>query len=258
MNKKLILSLFFRVISLADVHDGLSQDHMAKECGQLKSDAQLEDSIIIIDVEKILKTNPEHMEALLQASRSASNLVATVAGQNQKAFYIQRAFNYAQRSIQLEPGSKEAHLNYIIALGLLSEIAKNPAEKLRHANVIKAQADYLLSIDSLYAPAHFTLGKWHLSLASLSWLEQAACDILFGGMPREASLETALRCFEKAIQLQPENILFQYNKALALHKLGRSVEAVNVLKCTLKIPLQETNDSIRRNNCIALLNQLYQ
>ena len=252
MNKNLILSILFRMLSLANVNVGLSEDYAQDKF------SQREDSIALIEVEKILETNPEHMESLLQASRSAANLVGTGAGQNRKAFYIQKSFNYAQRSIQLEPSSKEAHLNYIIALGLLSEIAKNPSEKLKHASVIKAEADYLLSIDSLYAPAHFALGKWHLSFASLSWFEKAACDILFGGMPREASLETALSCFEKAIQLQSDNILFHYNKALALHKLGYSVEAVNVLKYTLKLPLRDVNDTIRKNNCMALLNKLYQ
>jgi tetratricopeptide (TPR) repeat protein len=213
------------------------------------------DSITLLDMEKVMMDDPYQIQSLLQASSLAAGLCGNSLSASQRAIYTQKATIYAERSIQVAPTSKEAHLNYIVSLGLLAEIAKSPSEKLKHAKTIKKEADYLISVDSLYPPAYYALGKWHLSLASLSWLEKAACDFLYGGMPA-ASLETALHCFEKAIQLRPDYILFHYNKALALHKLGRSGEASKVLKYSLQLPILEANDVIRKNSCIALLNEL--
>ncbi len=215
-----------------------------------------QDSMAFLHMRNILKNDPNHVEALLQASKLASALGGKSKDFNTRNFYMQHALAYAQRSIEVVPGCKEAHLNYIVSLGLLSEMAKNPAEKLKHATIIKKEADYLITIDPFYPPAHFALGKWHLSIASLSWFEKAACNFLFGGLPDEASLETALRCFEKAIQWQPDCILFHYNKALALQKLGRPKEAIKTLEFSLSLPPQEPNDTIRKNNCITLLKKL--
>lgn len=216
------------------------------------------DSVAFCEAESFLSKNPNHIEVLLLASKLGSSLAGNSPNGALKTQYIVRATTYAERSIILKSTSKEAHLNYIIAIGLQSANAKSPTEKLKHASIIKREADYLLSLDSSYAPAYFIIGKWHLSLASLSWLEKTACDFLFGGMPEDVSLENAMQYFEKAIQLQPDCILYHYNKALTLKKLGRTKEAIVVSKFSLQLPIRDANDRIRRENCAELLKELLQ
>lgn len=256
--RKAILVLLFRMLPLINPQAGLSYTILQKITSRYDSGEFHDNSRKLSSIEIMLKAKPMNLDLLLQASHFAANLCAPSENKKLRACYINKAANYAQRSIEVAPTSKDAHLNYIIALGLLSEIANKPSEKLAHAQIIKEEAELLLNIDSLFAPAHFALGKWHLSLASLSWLEKITCELMFGGMPKEASLVTALKCFERAIKLQPDYILFYYNKALALEQLGHYREASKTLKKSLSLSIKESNDRIRRENCIVLLNKLNQ
>lgn len=253
-----ILLLLASVLLLGNEQACLSKNIFQTISSQYDSEVTHNDFMKLRSIEIKLKAKPMDPELLLQASEFAAGLSAPSENKKLRACYINKAAKYAQLSIKVAPTSKEAHLNYIIALGLLSEIASKPSEKLTHARVIKEEAELLLTIDSLFAPAHFALGKWHLSLASLSWLEKITCELMFGGMPKEASLVTALKYFERAIQLQPDYILFYYNKALTLEQLGQDREAVQTLKKGLSLSIKESNDRIRRENCILLLTKLNQ
>lgn len=248
--------LLLRMFPLINAQIGLSYTILQTVASRYDSEEFHNNSRRLGSIEIMLKAKPMNLELLLQASQFAANLSAPTENKKLRACYINKAANYAQLSIEVTPTSKEAHLNYIIALGLLSEIANKPSEKLAHAQIIKKEAELLLTIDSLFAPAHFALGKWHLSLASLSWLERITCELMFGGMPNEASLVTALKCFERAIQLQPDYILFYYNKALTLEQLGHYKEAAQTLRKSLSLSIKESNDKVRRKNCIVLLYKL--
>ena len=122
---------------------GLHQAHSQKQTQAFKNPQVpldfVADSIAFLLSEKILIEHPRNAESLNQASYLASRLTGSTSNPQRKELYIKMAVYYAQQSIEIEPRAKEAHLNYIIALGLLSEIEKNPSEKLRHANVIKGR-----------------------------------------------------------------------------------------------------------------------
>jgi tetratricopeptide (TPR) repeat protein len=143
----------------------------------------------------------------------------------------------------------------VVALGLLADVATSSDEKLQHARIIKQEAEFLIQLDSLYAPSFFILGKWNLSLAQLSWIEKLACNVLFGGVPKGASLKNAIDCFDRAIALQPDCILFHYNRALAYYYLGNFPEARGSLNRAFALPQREPDDRIRLQQCTALLKE---
>ena len=113
----------------------------------------------------------------------------------------------------------------------------------------------LLSHDSTFAPAYYVLGKWQLELSKLNWAERLACQVLFGGVPKGVSLDESIRCFDRAIQLESDFLLFHYGKASALYEAGKYTEAIFILEQALRITTNDPDDIVRRKKCVRLLEE---
>jgi tetratricopeptide (TPR) repeat protein len=208
--------------------------------------------------ELFIKTHPNHALALTHASRMLSNIGGRLPldkKEEKKKYYV-RAKAYAVRGIALDNKSTETHLAYIISIGLMTEVAGSPREKIQDAKVIRDEAETLLKLDSTFAPAYFILGKWHFELARLNWFEQMACKLFFGGLPEGISMDAAVRSFRKASILQPNTILFLYGEASAYHYQEDDEKATRLLQQALALPLKEPDDIPRKERCSQLLAEI--
>lgn len=210
--------------------------------------------------ELAIRQNPKNTEALTHASRMLSNIGGRIpkTENDKKLELYEKAKAYAEKSIQLNPSNTENRLAYVISLGLQSEIATNPHEKVRYAQHIHNEATKILQFDSTFAEAYFILGKWQYELARLNWVELMACRIFFGGFPEEISLERALEYFQQANSYKEDYILFLYGLASAQHALGENEKATQTLQKALSLPLSEPDDATRKERCQALLRQIVQ
>lgn len=208
--------------------------------------------------EAAIKENPKHPKAYTHASRMLSNVGGRLAmdKQEEKRKYLEKARSYAIKAIELNPDDPDARLAHIIALGLLSEISRNPREKVLDAKLIHAEAKKIIELDSLYEEAWFVLGKWQLELSRLSWIELLACKLLFGGLPEEISKQKALEYFNKGLALNPNSILFLFGQASVYADLDEKEKAIAALEKALKLPLAEPDDEQRKDRCKNLLRQL--
>jgi tetratricopeptide (TPR) repeat protein len=210
--------------------------------------------------ELAIRQNPKNTEALTHASRMLSNIGGRLPKTelDKKLELYERAKTYAEKSIELDPSIPESHLAYVISLGLQSEIATNPHDKVRYAQNIHNEATKILKLDSTFAEAYFILGKWQYELSRLNWMELMACRIFFGGFPEEISLERALEYFKQANAYKEDYILFLYGLASAQHALGENDKATQTLQRALSLPLSEPDDATRKERCQALLRQIVQ
>jgi len=221
----------------------------------LQLEKQFKTEEALVKYEKVLLENPDHTAALTHASRMLSNIGGRLPKnqRDEKFPYFNKARKYAVRAIELDPSYSDARLAHIIALGLLSEISRNPREKVLDAKLIHSEAKAILAIDSDYPEAYFVLGKWQLELSRLNWFELLACKVLFGGLPEEISKQAALDYFNKAIALSPNNILFLFGQASVYYDLGEMQKASSTLKRALNLPLAEPDDAQRKDRCLELL-----
>lgn len=210
--------------------------------------------------ELAIRQNPKHAKALTHASRMLSNIGGRLPGseRNKKMELYERARVYSEKSIELNPVDPEARLAYVISLGLQSEIATNPHDKVRYAQNIHNEATRILQIDTTFAEAYFILGKWQYELSQLNWVELMACKLFFGGFPEEISFQKALDYFILANNYKPDYILFLYGLASAQHKLGQDGKAFQTLQRALSLPLSEPDDTTRKGRCEALMKQIVQ
>lgn len=207
--------------------------------------------------EQILKADANHVEALAHASRMLSNIGGRL-GKNQKSQkepFVHKARVYAERAIAINPQHVNAHLALAISLGLHSELSSN-SEKVKNAKLIYTEGKTLVRLDSTLALAYFILGKWHLELGQLNWMERKACDLFFGGMPEDVSMDQALSYMQRASRLEPNTILFLFNEALIYQQLDNDQKAIELLRYALTLTNREPDDDIRKEKCRVLLRDL--
>jgi tetratricopeptide (TPR) repeat protein len=236
----------FCVLAQTDFEKALALEHAFK------------DHEALAVYEQILKTNPNDVDALARASRMLSNMGGRLEKnqKTQKEPLVNKARDYAERAVAINPNHLNAHLSLAVSLGLQSEISSNASEKVKNAKLIYTEGKTLLRLDSNLAVGYFILGKWHLELGQLNWMERAACDLFFGGMPEDVSMEQALIYVQRASRLEPNTILFLYNEALVQQQLDNDKKAIELLRYSLTLANREPDDDIRKEKCRALLREL--
>lgn len=244
------------ILACAHLASGQSEDPAFLAGLSLEKKFQVEEALE--QYEAVLKRNPNHVGAMIHASRMLSNVAGRLPASevNRKRELLVRSQAYARHAIQLNERSTDARLAHIITLGLLSEIATNPREKVVDARLIHGEAIAILAVDTTYAEAYFVLGKWHLELARLNWMELMACKLFFGGFPEEVSTEAALRYFNKALHYNPTSILFLFGQASAYYDLEKFDKASSTLQHALALPPAEPDDIIRKERCANLQQQV--
>jgi tetratricopeptide (TPR) repeat protein len=253
MAKILLTSLAFLFL----VHDqGFSQNLQFEQGLALEKQFKVDEALE--KYREVLKTQPNHAGALTHASRMLSNiggrLPLTVKSEKKK--YYLEAMALAERALKLDKNSIDAHLAYVVSLGLLSEVSESAQEKVKHAKVIYDEATTMIALDSTFAAAYFVLGKWHLELSRLNWFERLACELFFGGLPDGISIDKALLYLKRASALEPNTILYLFGEANAYHVKGDSKKASSLLKHALTLPIKEPDDVQRKKRCTDLLNEI--
>jgi tetratricopeptide (TPR) repeat protein len=204
----------------------------------------------------ILIQNPDHAKALWHASRMTSNEASRIKDEEKKRFKLLEAEKYSRRSLERDSMDADAHFSLLVALGLMSEIAPSAREKIKDALIIRDEAEKIIGIDSTYALAYFVLGKWHYEISKLNWFERMACDLFFGGLPEGVSMDESIRNFNKALKLDPTQIIILYGHATVLHYQEKDKEAIAVLEKALSLPLRDMDDEERKGKCRELLSEI--
>jgi tetratricopeptide (TPR) repeat protein len=252
---KLVLRCFLFLFISTQV---FSQNTVFEQGLALEKEFKVEEALA--KYREVLKIQPNHSGALTHASRMISNiggrLPLTVKPEKKK--YFEEAMALAERALKLDKNSIDAHLAYVVSLGLLSEVSESAQEKVKHAKVIYNEATAMIALDSTFAAAYFVLGKWHSELARLTWFERLACELFFGGLPEGISMDKAILYLKKASALEPNTILYLFGEASAYHYKGDNKKAITLLKHALTLPIKEPDDIQRKKRCADLLKEIEQ
>ena len=89
----------------------------------------------------------------------------------------------------------------------------------------------------------------------MSWLEKLAADLFFGGVP-EATLESSIYHYEKAVSINPDFVLFYYDLARSYVEIGEIPKAKSLLAHAINLPPRYSRDEIRQSRCRKLLEEI--
>jgi Flp pilus assembly protein TadD len=152
---------------------------------------------------------------------------------------------YAQRAVALAPNDPEAHLALAIGYGKLAPLEETK-QKIAALRVIKIATDKVIALDPNNDLAWQVLGRWYRGLADIGPLKRALVQIRYGKLP-SAEYEDAVRCFEKAIALNPNRLMHFIELGRTYAQMGRDEEARTFITKGLAMPETEKDDPETKN-----------
>lgn len=225
-----------------------------REAAHLKSQFRYREALEIY--ERVVEVDPDNVDALLAIS-SLCVLLTPEAESDRKKLLTEKSRAYAWKAIAVDSTNLEGRVAHCIALGLLSQQASSPREKLAHAATIKKEAEVILMLNKQSGAGHYILGKWHLALSNLTWIEKVLIRTLYGGTPAGASLDKALYHMQTALKDDSTSILYLFGLGQVQHARGNVSDACATLKEALALSARTPEDEIRQADCRKLLNRIH-
>ncbi len=159
---------------------------------------------------------------------------------DRKANYL-LAKQAAETAIQIDSTRAKGYLFLSIALGRVA-LDAGAKERVRLSKDIKAAVEKSLALNPGDDIAWHVLGRWHRKIATLSWIERGFANVFLGGVPKEASVERAAECFERAIEIKPEAIAHHLELGITYEKLKQKANAIAEFQKVLALTVRDSDD----------------
>jgi tetratricopeptide (TPR) repeat protein len=186
------------------------------------------------------KLDPNNVRLLVRISREYRHLMSDAAKPMEKLNLGGTALLYAKRAVTLAPDDPEAQLAVAISYGKLQPF-ESIREKLDAARIIKNAADKVVRLDPRSDLGWHVLGRWHMAFAEVSPAKRALAQLTYGKLP-DSTYEDAARCFEKAIELNPNRLMHYIQLGRAYAHMGRPNDARRLIAEGLAMRDTEKDD----------------
>ena len=115
-----------------------------------------------------------------------------------------KGLDYAKRALEMDENRPEPHKWYGILIGKVGEL-EGTKQKILNSYEVKDHTMKAIELDPEDDGNYHVMGRWHYTLADLSWVERKIAGLIYA-TPPEASFEEAAEYFKKAIALAPDDI----------------------------------------------------
>ena len=140
-----------------------------------------------------------------------------------------------RRCVALYPESAQGHFFLAAALGRVA-LKVGGKEKIRLSKEIKAEAERTLELNPQHDGAMHIIGRWHYELGTLSWVLKSFAKLIYGGLPPDGGIESAVFWLKKAVAAAPAVPMHHLWLGKALVELKRYDEARAHLEMCLSLP----------------------
>lgn len=189
---------------------------------------------------EVIRLQPNNLHALCRAS-DLSSRIGHRQPKNVQANYYRAAKTYAESALKINPQSPEANFVMSVAMGRMAMLTGG-REKVQYVNDIKRYAENTLKYDPNNFKAYHVLGKWHYEVSNLTAFERAMARLLFGGLPK-ASLQDAIRYYEKSYSLEPNFSINYLELAKAYNRNNETKRAIDMLTRLQSVPNRIEDDA---------------
>lgn len=180
------------------------------------------------------KQEPKNVSLILRIARQYRHLMADTDGQDEKMKLAGVGLDYAERAVELAPNEPESHLSVAISyVKMVPCLCKK--EQMEASRQIKCSVDKALALNPDLDLAWHILGCWHQRLANVGMVKRTVALLVYGGLPA-ATNEDAVKCFEKAIRLNPDRLIHYIELGRTYAQMGRDTEARQFIKRGLAMP----------------------
>jgi tetratricopeptide (TPR) repeat protein len=186
------------------------------------------------------KLEPNNVRLLVRISREYRHLMTDAAKPMERVSLGSTALAYAKRAVTLAPDNPEAQLAVAISYGKLQPF-ESIREKLDAARIIKDAADKVIKLDPRSDLGWHVLGRWHMAFADVSPAKRALALLTYGKLP-DSTYEDAAKCFEKAIEINPNRLMHYIELGRAYAHMGRANDARRLITEGLAMRETEKDD----------------
>lgn len=233
-----VLVCLLSVLSAVQAGEGEAASWMARADSAFAAfDARLAANYYL----KAYRLDSTSYTAAWKAARSIIDLGELSTDRDRRAKLFRKALQLARRAVQLNPQGEKGYLYVSIALGRVA-LDSGPRERVRLSKEVKEAVDRALALDPNDDAAWHVLGRWHRKLATLSWVEKKFANLFLGGVPKEASLDSAVACFKKAIALNPQSVRHYVQLGITYQKMGQRDKALAAFQKALTLPRTDLDD----------------
>jgi len=204
--------------------------------------------------ESLLPKEPTNIPVLVRLAELYCMEGQTLGKEEETRSMFTMAGKYAEQANAIDSNRADVIYANAMVIGKMIEYA-SIKDKTRLTMKLREMTDKALAIDPNYTKAIYTLAKWHDQVASLNPAARAALKMMNKGFPG-ASAEEAVTLYEKARKLDPGFIVNNHDLALAYKKMGKSLQAIELLNYQLKLPSKTKEDQETKLKSKQLLESL--
>ena len=191
------------------------------------------------------KLDPNNVRLLVRIAREYRHLMSDATQAREKLRLGNMAVYYAERSVVLAPNGSETQLALAISYGKMLPI-EGTKQQIAHSRLIKIAVDKVIALDPTNDLAWHVLGRWYRALADVGTVKRAFAQVAYGKLP-PAKYEDAVRCFEKAIALNPNRLMHCIELGRTYAQMGRDADARKFITKGLAMPETEKDDPETKN-----------
>lgn len=203
----------------------------------------------------ILEEEPENYKALWRGSFLYSRVGNRLNDQDDQKEYFNHGIDLAERALEVDSTDAQSHFVMSVAMGRKALIS-GARDRVAASRSIKKHVDKALEYDENHAGAWHVLGRWHFKVANLSWVERAAANTLFGGIPGDASNQKAADAIQTAIDFNDNNILYYYDLAKVYEEMGQDQQAIETCEKAVTLESRTPDDPMLKEQCRKLIYDL--
>ncbi len=164
------------------------------------------------------------------------------------------AVSYSERAVKLAPNQCDSYLSLAICWGKVTPFLGNK-ESIEASRQIQNAAEKAVKLNPQNDYAWHMLGRWHQELAGIGSMTRALARVIYGALP-DASYAEAVRCFQKAIALNPGRLIHTVELGRTYAAMGNEAEAKKYLEKGLAMPSLEKDDPETKQRGRATLAEL--
>ena len=128
-----------------------------------------------------------------------------------------------------------------LAMGRMAMISSGE-EKIKAVKDVKAYAEKSIQLDPSNFKGYHVLAKWYYEVSDLNSVEKWLVKVTYEALPK-ASLDDAIRYYEKSRQLNPGFILNYLELAKSYHRKDNNKKAIEYLEAMQKLPNKIADDA---------------
>ena len=218
--------------------------------------AELEEERALQTYLAILEKDPQHYEALWNASMLYAIIGFRGTDASSQRAYFQKAKDVAEKGITLYPDKGHPYFVMAMAKGRMANVV-GVIRRIELAHEIEDHIQRAITLMPDHAPSWHIYGVWQSEVANVSRVERMAARLISRGLP-VGSADKAEEFLKKALELDAESIMIRVDLAQHYVRSNRNEDAIAVLEelLALDLPFQWEDDPGHLDTARALLRRI--